>query len=564
MEAIKHLFHNMRIKTKMLLGFGSIILMSVMIIVIGAKNITFVANNTEKLSNISNVSIDIMWNMKANMLQVEKSLYKAIISENKNEAQTCIDESTKSIDILHEDISKLGEKFVLQDKKLLLEEVESILESGKPIRNRINEAVLNNRQMEAFKILKNEYEPVYNKANQSIEKLFDLVNKDATNLVSLANHAKDMAISITFVLLAIGVVIALIISYAITVSLTKHIKEIVYAAEEISKGNLNVNLDYKSENELGYLAHSVRSTISSMKAYINNIDEVLSSLSDGNMTVTVEMEYIGDFKRIKKSMINIGKSLREALTQIDVVSEYVKKDSEQIEETAEILSQGAIEQASVVEQFTASIQEITDSINKNTEYIKMTNDKSILSKQSAMNGNESMERMVNAIDEIDKSSKNIAEIIKIINDIASQTNLLALNANIEAARAGDAGKGFAVVANEVRQLADQSLEAVKDISKTIEESISKVNQGKEIAYDTSSKLKEIVKSTQEAAELSDTILEISERQKTCLLDIQHGTEQVGTLVSTNTDTSEKNYNISQELASQSDRLHELISQFNLN
>lgn len=561
---MKSLFHNMRIKTKMILGFGSIIIMSALIIIIAAKNITLVADNTEKLNSTSNVSIDTMWDMKANMLQIEKSLYKAITLENVNEIQACIDESNKSIDTLHSDISELEEKFVLQEEKELLNKIENILQSGKPIREKINETVSNGNKMEAFKILKNEYEPIYNEANQSIALLFDLVNEDATNLVLLAHRLKNTAISIIFILLVIGVVIAIVISYIITVSLTKHIKEIAYATEEISKGNLNIELEYKSENELGYLAHSVRSTISSMKNYINNIDEVLDSISNGNMTVTIEMDYIGDFKRIKKSMINIGKSLKEALTQIDVVSEYVKRDSEQIEETAEILSQGAIEQASVVEQFTASIQEITDSINKNTQYIKMTNDKSVLSKENATDGNESMKNMVNAIDEIDKSSKNIAEIIKIINDIASQTNLLALNANIEAARAGDAGKGFAVVANEVRQLADQSLEAVKDISKTIEESISKVNQGKEIAYNTSNKLKEIVKSTQETAELSDTILEISERQKTCLLDIQHGTEQVGILVSTNTNTSEKNYTISQELASQSDKLHELISQFNLN
>lgn len=564
MSAIKSFFHNMKIKLKMILGFGSIIFISAIIIIIAAQSIIFIVRNTKKLSNVTNESIYAIWNMKANMISMEKSLYKSVLFSDKNEVQKSIDENNADAEDIHNDINNLKKIFVSQEQLSTLENIETILDDNRTIRERINQILLTENRESAFEIIKDEYEPNYDKANELISQLSDLVYGDIAQLVSLANNVRDRVIITIVVFLFISLIIAIFISHSITSNLTNHIKEMVTAVEEISKGNLDVNLEYKSENELGYLAHSVRSTATILKSYISNIDKVLSSLSKGNMTVKIDMDYIGDFKSIKQSMLNIGSSLKEALTQIDIVSECVKKDSDKVEETAATLSEGAIEQASVVQQFTASIQEITDSINKNTEYIKMTNDKSALSKQNAMDGDASMEKMVNAIDEIDKSSKNIEEITKIINDIASQINLLALNANIEAARAGEAGKGFAVVANEVRQLADQSLEAVKNISKTIEESIERVNQGKAIAYDTSDKLKQIVKSTQEAADLSDTILEISERQKTCLLDIQNGTEQVGTLVNTNTATSEKNYSISQELSSQSERLHKLISQFNLN
>lgn len=561
----KTLFHNMKIGTKLLIGFGTIIFLSVIIILISINDMRIIARNTDTLYNKSNTEINTMWNMKLNMVNVEKSLYKALVAEDSNQIQTYINDNNTSVQNIKNDIEKLKNSFAVQDqdKVDLINKIDSTLQKGTPIRQQINDYSQSKQKQLAFDLIQNQYEPIYAEVNTLIDNLFKLVDSDASNFVTASNNQKSRSLVILITMLILGLIIAFIIAYLITTSLTKHIKEIAAVAEEVSNGNLKVELDYKSKNELGHLAHSIRSTVRTMKSYIGNIDEVLDKLASGDMTVKVDMDYKGDFKRIKHSITNITKSLRDSLLQIDKSSETIKKSSGQVANTSEILAEGAIEQASVVEEFTASIQEITDSINKNTEYIEITNKKSALSKSNATDGNISMEKMLEAINEIDRSSKNIADIIKIIDDIARQTNLLALNANIEAASAGEAGAGFAVVANEVRQLADQSSEAVKSIANTIQESLVKVNQGKQIAYDTSVKLKEIVKSTEETSELTNTILEISEKQKTCLIDIQHGTEQVGALVNTNSSTSEENSIISQELNSQADNLHSLISQFKL-
>lgn len=395
------------------------------------------------------------------------------------------------------------------------------------------------------------------------EKFYDLTN-EAVNCAEIfsskaVSNIKIINIAIFFLnaicLIGIGIIV-----YK---KVLNPIKEIERAANEMRKGNLDVEIKYKSKDELGKLAYSIQSTIDSMKNYINNIDVVLYKISNGEVNIFITMDYKGDFSRIKKSMINIAKSLKQTLTQFNISAECIKKASEDVAISSEKLSQGAIEQASVVEEFTASIQEITDSIDKNTEYIKKTNNKSSISKNNALEGDKFMDNMLKAINQIDVSSKNIAEIIKIISDIASQTNLLALNANIEAARAGDSGKGFAVVATEVRQLADQSSKTVEAISEIIKESFVRVEQGKKIAYDTSIKLKEIVKSTEETSELTNIILEISEKQKTCLSDIQYGTEQVGNLVNTNTSASQENSDISEELSAQAELLNNMIIKFNL-
>lgn len=395
------------------------------------------------------------------------------------------------------------------------------------------------------------------------EKFFELTNEAVDIAETFSFAAVSNVKKLNVVIFLLNVLCILAIGFIVYRKVLNPIKEIEIVANEMRKGNLDIEMKYKSNDELGKLAYSIQSTINSMGNYINDIDEVLYKISKGEMSISIEMEYMGDFKRIKKSMLNIAESLSNTLSQFNTSAKCVKKASEEVAVSSEKLSQGAIEQASVVEEFTASIQEITDSIDQNTEYIEITNKKSSASKDNALEGSDFMNKMLEAINQIDSSSKDIAEIIKIIDSISNQTNLLALNANIEAARAGDAGKGFTVVATEVRLLADQSSQAVKSISEIIKESLIRVEQGKKIAYDTSNKLNEIVKSTEETAKLTNIILEVSEKQKTCLADIQYGTEQVGNLVNMNNSTSQENFSISKELSSQADVLNDIISKFHI-
>lgn len=560
---IKNLFDKMKIGTKMLLGFGTIILMSVIIIVISTLNISIVSENTGKLHNGPHKQIDIMWTVRRDMISMEKFLYKNITTGDLSKTQELIDGSETDLLSLKNSLDTLKKEFTDKEQIDLLNKIENSLEESEPIRANINNYLLDKKNQAALELLNNKYEPIYEEIIVNILKLFELVNQDGSEFVDIANSTRDKVVLVSLALLAVGIIIAVIISISITKSITQPIKELSNMSKEVSNGNLNAKFEYKSDNELGLLSKSMGLTVDTMKMYVNNIDDVLNHMSNGNMTATITMDYKGDFKRIKQSILNIGASLNQALTQIDLSSGYVKEGSNQMATSSQTLSQGAVEQASVVEEFMASIQEITESINKNTEYIKLTNEKSNLSQKEATDGNKSMNEMLEAIDAIDKSSKNIAEIIKIIDSISSQTNLLALNATIESARAGDAGKGFAVVATEVRELADKSSETVKEISKIIQESLSKVNRGKEIAYNTSKQLQKIVVSTQETAELAETILEISEKQKDSLADIKKGTEHVEILVNTNSATAEQNSAVSQELSSQADTLHNLISQFKL-
>ena len=227
------------------------------------------------------------------------------------------------------------------------------------------------------------------------------------------------------------------------------------------------------------------------------------------------------------------------------------------------LSQGATEQASSIEELTASIEQVSTQTKINAENASKANGMAEQAKNYAVTGNEQMKEMLKAMDEINESSNNINKIIKVIDDIAFQTNILALNAAVEAARAGQYGKGFAVVAEEVRTLAGRSANAAKETTALIEDSIKKSEEGTRIARETAEALEKIVDSVESVSKLVSDINNASNEQAVAISQINQGVMQVSQVVQENSATSEESAAASEELSGQADLLYELISRFRL-
>jgi methyl-accepting chemotaxis protein len=360
---------------------------------------------------------------------------------------------------------------------------------------------------------------------------------------------------------AIAIVIAVVFNIKLANSITKPVVELSEAAKRLADGDLDIMISHKGNDELGKLADAFNQTIFNISSYIKDIARGCKEISEGNFHVSSTADFKGAFIEIVKSIDGICNNLSITMKEIRSSSEQVNSGAEQISSGAQALSQGATEQASSIEELSASIAEVTEQIRQNADNAELANESAELAGKEIFKSNEEMKHMVEAMDQINAKSTEISKIIKVIEDIAFQTNILALNAAVEAARAGNAGKGFAVVADEVRNLASKSAEAAKNTTLLIEEAISAVQAGTQIADNTAKYLDESEKVTRQAVSLIEKITEASEQQATAAAQINVGIEQIAAVVQTNSATAEESAAASEELNAQAEMLQNLVGQF---
>lgn len=368
------------------------------------------------------------------------------------------------------------------------------------------------------------------------------------------------------VLVALAVLTLILISALIVVMirrLLKPLSEISRGMEELSRGNLEVEIRAGGDDEIGLLAESVRSSVRSLKAIILDVSRILGEISAGNLDVGVEGDYIGDFRFIREALEQILGALNSMMGQINVSAEQVSCGSEQVSAGAQALSQGASEQAATVEELAVSMDDITRQIAANAKRSAQAGSRATAVSMETVESNRRMQELLEAMGEIRDGSREIAMIAKTIEEIAFQTNILSLNASVEAARAGEAGRGFAVVANEVRNLAVKSAEASGNTAVLIENSLRAVRGGVRMADDTAKSLQNVVEGVKYIEESIRGITEASGAQAGSAEQVSQGIEQISSVVQVNSATAEESAAASEELSAQAQLLKELIRKFRL-
>lgn len=416
---------------------------------------------------------------------------------------------------------------------------------------------------------------------QAVNEIFDDCVPALNNLVQIAikldditDEVKAQAARTTYIFTFAGIVciiVCLAFAWMLTGKTSKRVLETILeplravedVAKKLTEGNLHSTLEYRSEDEIGRLAHSMRKSIRILGSYVDDIGRAMKLFAEGNFDVQPEVEWKGDFVGILDSFMMFEKSIADTIKGIQNVSNEVSSAAEQVASSSNDLADGATNQAAVVEELTATVAGVSEQVERNSQSAKEISARVDKLGNAILESNGKMHEMVDSMNEISDASKEIDKIIATINEIASQTNLLALNASIEAARAGEAGRGFAVVANQVNVLADQSAQAAKESSALIESSVRAVEKGMVIAGQTATQLEAVADSSKMITEEVTNIAETLETQTSEIQQINEGIEQINDVVQTNSATAEECAASSEEMSSEAENLREMIRKFKI-
>lgn len=365
----------------------------------------------------------------------------------------------------------------------------------------------------------------------------------------------------TCLLLALICLLSLV--YYVMTRIVDPILQITRSVRPLGEGNLDLQLEYTSVNEMGQLCDTLRHSVGMIHTYVTDINRMMGDLSAGNFNTSTGMDYVGDFTTIQQAADSLTDTLSAAMEQIAQAEARISSNAEQMSSSSQSLAQGATSQASAVQELYATLDDLSRNAKQNVEMADEAQARANETSRQVSTSGQQMQEMVSAMADIGSTSQQIGQIIATIENIAFQTNILALNAAVEAARAGAAGKGFAVVADEVRQLASKSDEAAKATKHLIESSVSAAERGSRIVGEVSEGLKGTLELVTASSSDMGAIAEAVRGEAIAISQVTEAIGQISSVVQTNTASSEETAAVSSELFNQANQLKSQVQQFQL-
>jgi methyl-accepting chemotaxis protein len=497
------MFKNLKIGIRLGIAFGLTLLLLVAVSFVSVTRLTSLDSDIDKIVNDRYPKTVQANNIIDAINNIARVLRNSYIYDGA-ERQRALDGIPAQRKVITENFEKLQATIKSDKGKEILAKAQAARTAYVGSQDKFLELLKADKKVEIVTLmqgeLRNTQADYLKSVNDLIEFQSDTMIKDGKD----AGKEAEAAIRLVMILSISATLIAILMAWFITRSITRPVSEAAAAAQELSEGNLTIKITSDSTDETGQL-------MGAMEAMVGKLTQIIS--------------------------------------EVNVASDALNNAAGQVSQTAQSLSQSSSEQAASVEETTASIEEMTASITQNTENAKVTNGMANKSASEATEGGQAVNDTVDAM-------KQIADKIGIIDDIAYQTNLLALNAAIEAARAGEHGKGFAVVAAEVRKLAERSQVAAQEISQVASSSVKLAERAGHL-------LNEMVPSIKKTSDLVEEIAAASQEQSAGVGQINGAMGQLNKATQQNASASEELAATAEEMGGQAAQLQELMSFFRL-
>jgi len=507
---------NMKIGVRLGLGFGFVLLLTMLITAIGYWQLKSISFMTQEMARQSVVKERLASDWSGNIYAAVMRATAIAKSSDHNLATFFAPLNAESAKNTTELIAKIQPMLSTPEEKKIFEKAGEIRKAYTESRDQIAKLKAAGKADEANELLDKKFIPIATEY-QKIVGEFEEIQRKALDAKATTIEETDQRSRIELIGLGVLVVIlGVVAAWWLTAGITRPLGEAVKLAETVASGDLTHRIEVHSKDETGQLMQAL--------------------------------------KHMNDSLVNIVAQVRTGTDTIATASAQIAAGNQDLSSRTE-------EQASSLEETASSMEELTSTVRQNADNARQANQLAVTASDVAVKGGEVVSQVVETMGAINDSSHKMANIINVIDGIAFQTNILALNAAVEAARAGEQGRGFAVVATEVRSLAQRSAAAAREIKALIDDSVEKVEAGSKLVEQAGTTMEEVVSSIKRVHDIMGEITAASSEQSDGIEQVNQAVSQMDTVTQQNAALVEEAAAAAESLQDQAANLVQVVSVF---